>query len=258
MSGKFLQNIIRNKNILTWNRMVIHQHLSCKFSGSQVKRDDKPTTRKTDEEKILYLTDFGKYVAECLPKYVQQVQIVTKDELEILVAPVGIVQVLYFLKHHHNAQFTYFRDITAIDVPLRKYRFEVIYNILSGNYNARVRLKTYTDELTPLESSTVVYKGANWYEREVWDLFGVFFSNHPDLRRIMTDYGFQGHPLRKDFPCHGYLELRYDDERKRIVYEPIELAQEFRKFDLSDPWEKFPNFRKYSTTLAVQKCGKDK
>lgn len=124
--------------------------------------------------------------------------------------------------------------------------------MLSLRFNSRIRVKTYTDELTPLDSCVNdVYAGANWYEREVWDMYGVFFANHPDLRRILTDYGFEGHPQRRDFPLSGYVELRYDDERKRIVCEPIELAQEFRRFELSAPWEQFPNFRKTSDTEEV-------
>merc|ERR1711860_453663 len=127
--------------------------------------------------------------------------------------------------------------------PTRKNRFEVVYNLLSLRYNARIRVKTYTDELTPIESADSVFKAANWYEREIFDMFGVFFSNHPDLRRILTDYGFEGHPFRKDFPLSGYTEVRYDEELKRCVVEPLELAQEFRKFEYSSPWETFPKFR---------------
>ena len=114
---------------------------------------------------------------------------------------------------------------------------------MSLRFNNRIRVKTYTDELTPIDSITSVYQGANWYEREVWDMFGVFFANHPDLRRILTDYGFAGHPFRKDFPLSGFVEVRYDDEVKRVVTEPVELAQEFRKFDLGTPWEQFGNFK---------------
>ncbi|KAH8307097.1 hypothetical protein KR044_004957 [Drosophila immigrans] len=201
------------------------------------------TVRKPDAVARSHLTDFGRYVAECLPKYVQKVQLTAGDELEVLIAPEGIVPVLQFLKDHHQAQFTNLIDIAGMDVPCRKYRFEVIYNLLSLRYNSRIRVKTYTDELTPLDSACEVHKAANWYEREIWDMYGVFFANHPDLRRILTDYGFEGHPQRRDFPLSGYVELRYDDEKKRVVCEPLELAQEFRKFDLSAPWEQFPNFR---------------
>ncbi|CAG2181013.1 unnamed protein product, partial [Oppiella nova] len=134
-------------------------------------------------------------------------------------------------------------DICGVDVPTRQYRFEIVYNLLSLRYNSRIRVKTYTDELTPIESICELFKGANWYEREIWDMFGVFFINHPDMRRILTDYGFEGHPFRKDFPLSGYTECRYDDEVKRVVIEPLEMTQEFRKFDLQSPWEQFPNFR---------------
>jgi NADH dehydrogenase (ubiquinone) Fe-S protein 3 len=124
--------------------------------------------------------------------------------------------------------------------------------LLSVRFNQRVIVKTYTDELTPIDSVTPIFQGANWYEREVWDMYGVFFSNHPDLRRILTDYGFAGHPFRKDFPLTGFVEVRYDDEVKRVVCEPIELAQEFRKFDLGSPWEVFPNFRPGSLDAPPQ------
>ncbi|XP_017469742.1 PREDICTED: NADH dehydrogenase [ubiquinone] iron-sulfur protein 3, mitochondrial [Rhagoletis zephyria] len=205
--------------------------------------EQKPTFRKPDEAVRLNLSNFGRYVAECLPKYVQKVQLTAGDELEILIAPEGVVPVLQFLKDNHLAQFSNLVDIAGMDVPSRQFRFEVIYNLLSLRYNSRVRVKTYTDELTPLDSCNEVFKAANWYEREIWDMYGVFFANHPDLRRILTDYGFEGHPQRRDFPLSGYVELRYDDEKKRVVCEPLELAQEFRKFDLSAPWEQFPNFR---------------
>uniref|UniRef100_A0A4Y7M4G4 NADH dehydrogenase [ubiquinone] iron-sulfur protein 3, mitochondrial n=1 Tax=Daphnia longispina TaxID=42846 RepID=A0A4Y7M4G4_9CRUS len=205
--------------------------------------DSRPTIRKNDAIFTSSLMDFGLYVAECMPKYVQKVQIVTGNELEVLVAPDGIVPVLQFLKDHHQCQFASLADIGAMDVPSRENRFEIIYNLLSLRYNSRIRVKSYTDELSPVDSCYEVFKAADWYEREVWDMYGVFFANHPDLRRILTDYGFEGHPFRKDFPLTGYVEVRYDDEAKRVVVEPVELAQEFRKFDLSSPWETFPNFR---------------
>lgn len=214
------------------------------------------------------LASLGKYVSECLPKYVQKAQITSTNELEILIHPEGVVPVIRFLKENHKTQFHSFINVTAIDVLSRPYRFEVIgehffifkmtafifnlslyfhqliYNLLSLRFNNRIRVKTYTDELTPIESLCSVYEGANWYEREVWDMYGVFFANHPDLRRILTDYGFAGHPFRKDFPLTGFVEVRYDDEVKRVVCEPLELAQEFRKFDLESPWEVFPQHRR--------------
>src|ERR1700761_1303119 len=137
-----------------------------------------------------------------------------------------------------SAEFTQVSDITAVDYPTKDKRFEVVYNLLSVRHNSRIRVKTYADEATPVPSITSLYDGANWYEREVYDLFGVFFTGHPDLRRIMTDYGFDGHPLRKDFPLTGYTEIRYDEEKKRIVVEPLELTQAFRNFEGgSAAWE---------------------
>lgn len=137
-----------------------------------------------------------------------------------------------------SAEFTQVSDITAVDFPTRDQRFEVVYNMLSVRHNARIRVKTYADEASPVPSITSLYDGANWFEREVYDMFGVFFVGHPDLRRIMTDYGFDGHPLRKDFPLTGYTELRYDEEKKRIVVEPLELTQAFRNFEGgSAAWE---------------------
>lgn len=219
------------------------QQVQAKLCTAAPAEDSTPTVRKIDPIQKNQLTDFGKYVADCLPKYVQKVQLTAGNELEVLIASEGVVPVLQFLKDHHNAQFTNLIDICALDVPCRPYRFELVYNLLSLRYNARIRVKTYTDELTPIDSVNDVHKAANWYEREVWDMYGVFFANHPDLRRILTDYGFEGHPQRRDFPLSGYVEVRYDDEKKRVVVEPLELAQEFRKFDLSAPWEQFPNFR---------------
>jgi len=212
-------------------------------SEAAATEESRPTVRKYDAVQRANLTDFGKYVAECLPRYVQKVQLTAGDELEVLIAPEGVLPVLQFLKDHHQAQFENLVDIAGMDVPSRPHRFEVIYNLLSLRYNSRIRVKTYTDELTPIDSCNEIYKAANWYEREIWDMYGVFFANHPDLRRILTDYGFEGHPQRRDFPLTGYVELRYDDEKKRVVCEPLELAQEFRKFDLAAPWEQFPNFR---------------
>jgi len=211
--------------------------------STEAEKETKPTIRKSDLVAREHLTDFGRYVAECLPRFVQKIQLTAGDELEVLIPPEGVLPVLSFLKDHHQAQFTNLVDICGVDIPSRKNRFEVVYHLLSINFNSRIRVKTYTDELTPIDSACEVFKGANWYEREIWDMYGVFFSNHPDLRRILTDYGFEGHPQRKDFPLSGYVEVRYDDDVKRVVVEPLELAQEFRKFDLKTPWEIFPKFR---------------
>ncbi|XP_072616519.1 NADH dehydrogenase [ubiquinone] iron-sulfur protein 3, mitochondrial isoform X1 [Vulpes vulpes] len=210
------------------------------------------TVRPRNDVAHKQLSAFGEYVAEILPKYVQQVQVSCFNELEICIHPDGVIPVLTFLRDHTNAQFKSLADLTAVDIPTRQNRFEIVYNLLSLRFNSRIRVKTYTDELTPIESTVSVYKAANWYEREIWDMFGVFFANHPDLRRILTDYGFEGHPFRKDFPLSGYVELRYDDEVKRVVAEPVELAQEFRKFDLNSPWEAFPAYRQPPESLKLE------
>ncbi|CAF1636107.1 unnamed protein product [Adineta ricciae] len=202
-----------------------------------------PSLIRVNVEQRKALVDFGQYVAECLPRFVQHVQMTSTNELEILIHPDGVFSVIAFLKDHTNAQFSSLADITAIDVPTRVYRFELAYNLLSLRFNSRVRVKTYTDELTPIASICDLFDAANWMEREVWDMYGVYFTNHPDLRRILTDYGFEGHPMRKDFPLPGYTEVRYDEEQRRVVIEPIELTQDYRKFDLSTPWETFPKFR---------------
>ncbi|KAG9522963.1 NADH-ubiquinone oxidoreductase-like protein, partial [Aureobasidium melanogenum] len=189
------------------------------------------------QEKADSLHQYGQYLMACMPKYIQQFS-VWKDELVIYIAPTAVLPVFNFLKYHTAAEFTQISDITAVDYPTRDQRFEVVYNMLSVRHNARIRVKTYADEATPVPSLCGLYDGANWYEREVYDLFGVFFVGHPDLRRIMTDYGFDGHPLRKDFPLTGYTEIRYDEEQKRIVVEPLELTQAFRNFEGgSSAWE---------------------
>ncbi|XP_076321420.1 NADH dehydrogenase [ubiquinone] iron-sulfur protein 3, mitochondrial-like [Tachypleus tridentatus] len=241
----------RNQRQLPFNLQDVTRILVCHQSTETSSQESRPTVRKQNLPMRTQLSDFGRYVAECLPKYVQKVLMTPGDELEILIAPEGVLPVITFLKDHHNAQFTNISDIAGVDVPTRQCRFEIVYNLLSVRYNSRIRVKTYTDELTPIDSITEVFKGANWYEREVWDMFGVFFANHPDLRRILTDYGFEGHPFRKDFPLSGYVELRYDDEVKRVVAEPVELAQEFRKFDLATPWETFPADRADRSPVEV-------
>jgi NADH-quinone oxidoreductase subunit C len=148
-----------------------------------------------------------------------------------------ILALTTFLRDDPRCLFTCIIDITAVDWPERDPRFDVVYHFLSPKLNARIRVKLETDEATPVPSLTALYPGANWYEREAYDLYGVLFSGHPDLRRILTDYGFEGHPLRKDFPLTGFVEVRYDDELKRVVYDRVRLAQEFRNFDFLSPWE---------------------
>ncbi|CAH1165741.1 unnamed protein product [Phyllotreta striolata] len=217
-----------------------------KFSPVRNKTASKAVAKQPEQSenpKRVQLKNFGKYVSDCIPKYVQAVQVSSTDELDVLVVPEGIQCVVQFLKDHHNCQFESFTDVTAIDVPSRCFRFELIYMLLSMRFNSRIKVKTYTDELTAIDSISDIYKGAIWPEREVFDLYGVLFANHPDLRRIITDYGFAGNPLRKDFPLAGYVEYRYDEARKMVVVEPLELAQEFRRFDVSAPWEQFYKFR---------------
>lgn len=158
-------------------------------------------------------------------------------ELALTVRRDAIVRALTFLRDDSSVDCKVLVDVCGVDYPGRTERFDVVYNLLSLRQNHRVRVKVTTDEDTPVPSVAEVFSTANWFEREVWDLFGVFFSDHPDLRRILTDYGFEGHPLRKDFPMTGYVEVRYDDEAKRVVYEPVKLAQEFRSFDFLSPWE---------------------
>lgn len=182
------------------------------------------------------LERFGKSIMYMVPKYIDKMMVVN-DELIFHTHPKHLVSLLIFFRDHTNCQFKVLMDICGVDYPGRQNRFEIVYNLLSVRYNARIRVKTFVDELTPVPSSTSVFNSANWWEREVWDMYGVFFSDHPDLRRILTDYGFEGFPLRKDFPLTGYTEIRYDDEEKRVVTEPLELTQEFRYFDFKSPWE---------------------
>ena len=184
----------------------------------------------------LALKDLGDYVAEALPQAVLGTE-VEFDELMVRARPDLIVKVLTFLRDDVNCRFQQLMDVCGVDYPEREKRFDVVYNLLSLTHNMRVRVKVETDEETPVPSVSGVFSAATWWEREAWDLFGIYFSEHPDLRRIMTDYGFDGHPLRKDFPLTGYVEVRYDDEQKRVVYEPVKLTQEFRTFDFLSPWE---------------------
>jgi len=158
-------------------------------------------------------------------------------DLTIHTQPGDLIDVLEFLRDDIQCRFVSIIDICGADYPAREKRFDVVYHLLSPYQNLRIRVKVRTDEDTPVPSATAVYPGADWFERETYDLYGVLFTGHPDLRRILTDYGFEGHPLRKDFPLTGFVEVRYDDEVKRVVYEPVELKQEFRNFDFLSPWE---------------------
>jgi NADH-quinone oxidoreductase subunit C len=158
-------------------------------------------------------------------------------ELMVTVDRDALLSTLKFLRDDAQCHFNILMDVTAADYPERVERFDVVYNLLSLSHNQRIRIKVTTDEESPVPSAVSLFSAAGWFEREVWDMFGIFFDGHPDLRRMLTDYGFEGHPLRKDFPLTGYVEVRYDDEQKRVVYEPVRLTQDFRNFDFMSPWE---------------------
>jgi NADH-quinone oxidoreductase subunit C len=162
---------------------------------------------------------------------------VARGELTVTAKAADLIKVVTFLRDDPACQFINIIDVTAVDWPSRELRFDVVYHFLSPRLNQRVRLKVVTDETTPVPSLINVFRGADWFERETYDLYGVLFTGHPDMRRILTDYGFEGHPLRKDFPLTGFVEVRYDDEQKRVVYDKVTLAQEFRTFDFLSPWE---------------------
>jgi len=182
------------------------------------------------------LKDLGEFVKGSLSAYVLDVS-VSRGELVIEVRRDEIVRVLTFLRDNHQCLFKQLVDLCGVDYPDRAERFDVVYNLLSLRHNQRVRVKLRTDEQVPVPSVARVFNAAAWYEREAWDLFGIYFSDHPDLRRLLTDYGFEGHPLRKDFPLTGYVEVRYDEVQKRVVYEPVKLNQNYRSFDFMSPWE---------------------
>jgi NADH-quinone oxidoreductase subunit C len=184
----------------------------------------------------LALKDLGDYLVGEFPDEILASEL-AYDQLTITVKRESIVKVLTFLRDDVSCQFKQLVDICGVDYPDREQRFDVVYHLLSLTHNNRIRVKLATDEQNPVPSVTDVFSAANWFEREAWDLYGIYFSDHPDLRRILTDYGFEGHPLRKDFPLTGYVEVRYDDEQKRVVYEPVKLTQEFRTFDFLSPWE---------------------
>ncbi|KAM0331420.1 hypothetical protein ACHAQA_003093 [Verticillium albo-atrum] len=205
-------------------RSAVRQEAPSPLTAPVINPADKYATKGDNLHK------YGAWIMGCLPKYVQQFS-VWKDELTIYIPPSGVIPVLSFLKYNSSAEFTQVTTVTAVDYPTRDQRFEIIYQLLSVRFNSRIRVKTYADEVSPVPSITGLFDGANWYEREAFDLFGIFFVGHPDLRRIMTDYGFEGHPLRKDFPVTGYTEIRFDEEKKRIVTEPLELTQAFRNFE---------------------------
>ena len=178
----------------------------------------------------------AEHVSAALPRAILSCEI-RHGELSCRTDCNSVAEVLRFLRDDQKCRFNVLCDICGVDYPDRPQRFEVVYNLLSMSLNQRIRVTLETDEGQPVPSATGLYSCAGWWEREAWDLFGIFFTDHPDLRRILTDYGFEGHPMRKDFPLTGYVEVRYDDEQKRVVYEPVRLNQEFRNFDFLSPWE---------------------
>jgi len=182
------------------------------------------------------LLDLGEHVEGSLGTAVLAWE-VAYGQLTLVVDREQIVAVATFLRDDPRCRFVSFVDICGVDYPARDLRFEVVYHFMSPYLNQRVRVKVAADDITPVPSITGVFTGAEWFEREAYDLYGILFSGHGDLRRILTDYGFDGHPLRKDFPITGFVEVRYDEERKRVVYEPVKLMQEYRSFDYLSPWE---------------------
>ncbi|WP_417247967.1 NADH-quinone oxidoreductase subunit C [Celeribacter sp.] len=182
------------------------------------------------------LKDLAEHIELKRPQDVVSTE-VAFDELTVTVKANRIVDFVDFLKSDATCKFSTLVDLTAVDYPARSARFDVVYHFLSMYQNQRIRVKTAVDEDESIPSITAIHPSAGWFEREVYDMFGIIFSGHGDLRRLLTDYGFSGHPLRKDFPTTGYTEVRYDEELKRVVYEPVKLTQEFRQFDNLSPWE---------------------
>ena len=182
------------------------------------------------------LDALGQTIVSALPGAATGYQ-VAFNQLTVDVEAARIVEVVKYLRDDPNCRFVNITDVTAVDYPSREKRFDVIYHFLSPTLNTRIRLRVAADETTQVPSLINEFPGADWFEREAYDLYGVFFVGHPDMRRLLTDYGFEGHPLRKDFPLTGFVEVRYDDQEKRVVYEPVRLNQEFRKFDFLSPWE---------------------
>jgi NADH-quinone oxidoreductase subunit C len=189
-----------------------------------------------DVDKHKILVDLGEIISAELEGIVTHWEI-SFGELNITLQMQGIVDAMRFMRDDKRTNFISFVDLCGVDYPERDQRFDVVYHLMSPTNNTRVRLRVHTDETTPVPSITGIYPGAGWFEREAYDMYGILFTGHPDLRRLLTDYGFDGYPLRKDFPLTGNVETRYDDELKRVVYEPVELRQEFRDFDFLSPWE---------------------
>lgn len=182
----------------------------------------------------LFIVENLKKLTKLLP--ILKIQIYQK-EISLIIDKNYLLTVLFFLKTHINYQFKILSCISGVDYPSNKHRFKIVYDLLSVKYNSRIRVKILTDELTPIESCGNIFAAAQWYESEIWDMFGVFFSNHSNLTRLLTDYGFEGYPLRKDFPLSGFIETSYDYTRKRVANERVELSQEYRVFKFTSPWE---------------------
>ena len=182
------------------------------------------------------LQDLGKHISDSTAGAVTACT-VRLGELMLETTPERLIALLTFLRDDPRCLFKQLMDVCGVDWPEREKRFDVVYNLLSVRNNQRIRVKVATDESTPVPSAEPIFSSAGWFERETYDMYGVWFSDHPDLRRILTDYGFEGHPLRKDFPLTGFVEVRWDDLQKRVVYEPVKLTQEFRRFDFLSPWE---------------------
>ena len=183
------------------------------------------------------LLELGAFIESATPDAVFKTEVAPHGELTVHCAAEGIVALMTFLRDNASCQFTVLIDVCGVDWPERERRFDVVYHLLSMRQNRRIRVKVQVREDALVPSVTGVFPAADWFEREVYDMYGVPFSGHPDLRRILTDYGFRGHPLRKDFPTTGYVEVRYDETLKRVVYEPVKLVQEYRQFDFMSPWE---------------------
>jgi NADH-quinone oxidoreductase subunit C len=188
------------------------------------------------QEHLDALRELGEYIRNLLGDEVVRVEVAV-GELTVTVKRESVAKVLAHLRDDSNCCLNQLIDVCGVDYPERENRFEVVYHLLSLRQNHRVRVKVEVGEGVPVPSVAGVFSAAGWFERETWDLYGILFSEHPDLRRILTDYGFEGHPMRKDFPLTGYVEVRYDDAQKRVVYEPVKLTQEFRTFDFLSPWE---------------------
>src|ERR1700688_1474048 len=202
------------------------------------------------------LNALAEYLAAALPGAVHDYAI-HYGELTVNISREAILETLTFLRDDPDCRFSILCDICCVDYPDRPLRFEVVYNLLSMSRNLRIRVKLETDEEQAVPSAVGVFSAAGWWEREAWDLFGIYFSDHPDLRRILTDYGFDGHPLRKDFPLTGYVELRYDEDQKRVVYEPVKLKQEFRSFDFLSPWEGMDRILPGDEKASAEEAEKD-